>query len=412
MNRGFRAFAGAIAVVATVGSLTSCASGSTGDTTTIEFFQYKSEAVDVVDDLIDEFEAEHPDIEVVQTVPSDSLTELKAALAKGDVPDVVNINASNYYELVEAGVLSDLGGTQAQESVTNQSAVDYLSTIGLTDTAYALPLTVNAQAVLYDKDQFAELGLEVPTSWDEFVALAQTIEDAGETPFEFTWKDSWVDRLLVNGLGGPEQGDDFAEQLRAGDVSFSDSDVYREVAERALELKQYAQEDPFGTTYDDGNAAFANGDSVLYIQGTWAIPEITSVNPDKNVGVFVLPTGDSADENSVVSGPDSIVGIPADSENTEAAQEFVDFLFSQSAQEEYADDQHLISVRSDVSPSDDELAALKTDWIDEGRTAIYLGDLFDGSSDLAAIAQTFLDDEDVDAFLEAIDEDYEAHGVR
>lgn len=166
-----------------------------------------------------------------------------------------------------------------------------------------IPWTTNAQIVFYNKTKFTELGLKVPSTWDEFIKLAEAIKDKGEQPFIYTWKDAWTAKLLVNSLAGPTQGDDFWQKLQKGTVTFSGSDAYKTTAKRMLELKQYAQNDPFGTSYDDGNSQFANGGSVLCIQGTWAIPVMKSVNPDIELGTFVLPTENKPDTTKLLSAP-------------------------------------------------------------------------------------------------------------
>ncbi|RBM06869.1 ABC transporter substrate-binding protein [Streptomyces sp. PT12] len=387
-------------------------SGGSGGTT-VEFFQSKTEAVDVVDQIIADFEAEHPGIDVEQNNTPDAMTVLQSRLAKGEVPDVIAVNVSDYNDLATAGILKDLAGTEAADAVSDDNATAYVARAGQTEgTTPALPWSVNAQVVLYDVDQFDELGLTVPTTWDEFVDTARAVEDAGQDPFYFTWKDSWTAKLVLNSLAGSLQGPDFWDELRDGSATFAGSEAYQEAAEKLLVLKEHAQDDPFGRGYEDGNIAFAGGESVMYVQGTWAIPEILSVNPDKNIGAFVMPVGDTADDSVILSAPDSVVGIAENSGNAEAAQEFVDYLFSAQGQATFTEDQRLFSVRDDVTSAEDVLAPLKTDWIDTGRTAMYPDGMFTGASDLAALTQTFLQDEDTGAFLEALDTDFQSHGIQ
>jgi raffinose/stachyose/melibiose transport system substrate-binding protein len=397
--------------------LAACGSGGSGgsgdgDPVTIEFFQSKTESIDVVDQLIADFEASHEGITVEQTAVPDALTVLTTRLAKNDIPDVIGINVSNLNDIATAGILADQSGTEAAAAVDNTSAQEYVDALSAGLGTVAVPWTVNAQVVLYDVDQFAELGLEVPTTWDEFIALARTVEDQGAEPFSFTWKDAWTAKLVFNSIAGSLQGPDFWSELQDGSVTFSDSPAYAETTEKLIELTRYAQPDPFGQGYDDGNAAFADGDSVMYVQGTWAIPEIRATNPDKNIGTFVLPAGDSADDTVLLSGPDSVLGVSNSSEHAEAAQEFVDYLMSADAQTTYSEDQFLFSVRGDVPATDEALSALKSDWLDTGRVAMYPDSMFTGASDLQALVQQFLQDQDATGFLSAVDTDYATNGVQ
>lgn len=67
--------------------------------TKIQFFQSKSESVDIVNQLIKEFESENPDIKVEQQAAPDSLTVLKSRITKNDIPDVIAVNVSNYFDV-------------------------------------------------------------------------------------------------------------------------------------------------------------------------------------------------------------------------------------------------------------------------------------------------------------------------
>lgn len=394
--------------------LSACSSGSGGGNgdVEIEFFQSKSESIEVVDQLIKEFEASNSGITVTQTSVPDPLTVLQSRLAKGDVPDIIGLNVSNLNDIATSGILKDLSGTAAADAVDNAGAQEYADKLGVQGSTVAVPWAVNAQVVLYDIDQFTELGLTVPTTWEEFIATAQAVKDAGREPFTFTWKDSWTAKLVFNSVAGSLQGPDFWAGLQDGSATFADSPAYAETAKKLLELKALAQPDPFGTTYDAGNSAFANGDSAMYVQGTWAIPEIRATNPDKNIGTFVMPVGGSAEDSVLLSGPDSVLAVADGTERTDAAQKFVDFLLGAQAQQTFTEDQYLFSVRNDVPATDEALTALKTDWLDEGRTAMYPDSMVRGSSNMAAIVQQFLIDEDANAFLEALDSDFAANGVK
>jgi raffinose/stachyose/melibiose transport system substrate-binding protein len=382
-----------------------------GDTVEIEFFQSKSESIDIVNELIADFEATHEGIKVKQTNTPDALTVLKSRLAKNDIPDVISVNVSNLNDVSSAGVLSDISGTEAAAAVSDENAQSYVDSLSGTDETVAVPWAVNAQVVLYNVDEFEALGLSIPQTWTEFLETAEKIQQADKTPFYFTWKDSWTAKLVVNSIAGSLQGPDFWGQLQDGSATFADSSAWQESTKKLLELKKYADGDPFGKGYDDGNAAFANGESVMYVQGTWAIPEIRATNPDLNIGAFVMPVTDQEDTNVILSGPDSIISIAKATKHAEAAQEFVDFLMSKEAQQKFSDDQFLVSVRQDVASTDTVLASLKSEWLDKGRVAMYPDSMFTGASNMAALSQQFLQDEDATAFLTGLDQDFAATGV-
>ena len=46
--------------------------------------------------------------------------------------------------------------------------------------------------MIYNKEIFDQQGLEVPTTWDELIAVCEALEGAGITPFYGTFADSWT----------------------------------------------------------------------------------------------------------------------------------------------------------------------------------------------------------------------------
>lgn len=407
-----RIVAAAVAAMTMSAGLAACSNdGTSADgTVTLEFFQSKSEAIEIVDELIADFEAENPGIKIEQQNAQDGLTVLMSRIAKDDIPDI--IGTSNYGDVAQTGILKEQNGTAAYDAVSNDALFENMRQMAKSDKDYAVPWSMNAVVVMYNKDQFAELGLEVPQTWDEFIAVCDAIEEAGRQPLYFTWKDAWTIKTISNSLGGSTQGSDFWSKLQDGSATFSDSAAWRTAAERMLQLKEYAQEDPFGTSYDSGNTAFANGEAVMYIEGTWAIPEVYKHNPDVNIGAFALPTSDEPGGTPLVSAIDSVLGVSASTKHPEEAQKFVDFMLSDEAQKKYVDSQNLIPVVADAQTESEIAQSLKTEYVEQGKTAIPPDIMLNGSSDMAGIDQTFLQDEDIDAFLAALDEDFASHGIK
>ena len=76
---------------------------------------------------------------------------------------------------------------------------------------------------------------------------------------------------------------DVCSLVNKGETTFTEQ--YREVAERTLALLEFAQDDPFSYGYNDACTAFARGESAMFVIGSYAVPQIQSVNPDINIAV-------------------------------------------------------------------------------------------------------------------------------
>ena len=127
---------------------------------TLNFFQFKPEAVADFDAIIDDFEAANPDIRVSNPVP-DPDTVIRTLLVKDKVPDVLTLNVNgNYGELARACMFSDLNPSASRVNPAVQDIVQALGTCR--SEVNALPFANNASGILYNHDIFAENGVEVP----------------------------------------------------------------------------------------------------------------------------------------------------------------------------------------------------------------------------------------------------------
>ncbi|WP_335964152.1 ABC transporter substrate-binding protein, partial [Halalkalibacter kiskunsagensis] len=337
-----------------VGMLAGCGGGDSGasddGTVTLEFFQFKSEAVGIFNDLIEKFEEEHPNIKIEQNNVPEPGTVLMSRLSQNDVPEIVAYNGDRVYgEAADGGAFVDFTGDDILDNVI-PSYVDMINQLSENDETNGIPHSANANTVLYNKTKFEELGLEIPKTWDEFIEVAETIEAAGETPFYSPYGEAWTALPPFNALASNLHGDDFFEKRHAEEITFADR--YQEVSEKMLTLLEYTDNDVFGTNYNQANTDFAKGESVMYMMGVWAISQIKAANPDIELGAFALPATNNADENRLVSGVDLLLTISAQAKHPEESRKFIEFLLDEENVQYYIDDQKMFSTIQDVYQED------------------------------------------------------------
>ena len=80
------------------------------------------------------------------------------------------------------------------------------------------------------------------------------------------------------------------DDVQTGKVKTQDVPGLKKIAEKYLKLREYAQPDTLGTTYEQACFEFATGKSFMFWQGIWAIPAIQKANPDINFSMFPLPS--------------------------------------------------------------------------------------------------------------------------
>ncbi|MFB5674919.1 ABC transporter substrate-binding protein [Paenibacillus terreus] len=370
----------------------------------VEFFQNKPEAKASFDKLIAQFNQENPDVEVTQVNPPDAETVLMTRVVKEDVPDVIALGATDTYSvLANSGIFADLTASPLVDKV-EPAYVQMLKDVTGMQEITGIPFAANANGVMYNKALFRDMGLSVPRTWDELITTAQKIKDAGKIPFYYTYKDDWQTNLPFNQLAPNLVGIDFFLKRRENQVTFQEK--FHEIAEKQLELLHFGHSDNFGKSYADGNRAFANGEAYMYIQGTWAIPEIRKANPDIELGFFPLPTGDNAEKNKLISGVDTLFTIAEDSPHKAEAERFIDFLLDPAHSKQYITEQTMFSAVKGVVQDDPAVAGLQP-YLKSGRIVDFADHYIPAAVQLNSIVQAFLQDRDIDHYLKTLDTEWD-----
>ena len=397
----------AISAVLAVAMLTAailpgCSSGGDSGVTEIEILQYKPEAATYFDQVEEQFNASHDDIHLTISSPNDASTILRTRFIREDYPDIIGIGGDiNYSYYVDADILADVSDYPGLADI-KQSYLDILENLEITpkDGAYGVPYVANAAGILYNKDMFEEHGWEIPESWGELIDLCEEIKAEGILPFYFGFRDTWTCLAPWNSLAVDLAPADTCQRVNAGETTFSKE--YVEVAEKCLELVSYGPEDPFAYGYNDACTAFASGESAMYPIGSYAVPQILSVNPEMNIDSFVTPGNDDASKNTLNSGVDLMFAVTAECENKEAAYEVLDFLMEDANIQAYIDDQNAVPCKDgdfDLAPMLDGM----TSFIESGNMTDYQDHYYPSEMAADALIQTYLINKDADAFLKDFD---------
>lgn len=370
--------AGAAMALALVGSaLTACAPG--GGTETIRFTFNKREAIGFMTDLVAQFNSSQSDVRV--EIDTSGPDVISASFVRGNPPDLI---LGNYnYEIarfVQRCTLTDLSDTDAAASVRDdlQPLMDqYGSCEGRTS---ALPYSVMAASVIYNKEIFDAQGLEVPQTWDELIAVCDQLKDAGIDPFYATFKDDWTvgqgwyDYSIGGSVDTIEFFDAMADEGAAvgpdSPVSFEKD--FAEPMDQMMQLaNDYTNEDAESRGYGDGNLAFSKGEAAMYMQGPWAFSEIAKTAPDLELGTFPLPMTDDPADLGVRVNMDLGAMIPEGSNHQEAAREFLEYLYLPENIEAYNASQLGFTPTKDAPAPDDPRIEGMIEYYENGQ--IYQG---------------------------------------
>lgn len=290
---------------------------------------------------VEQFKAMHPDVNVEFEEKSfEQIQETGMMILNSDeVPDVMEINKGNATAglYASSGLLTDLTSVAEERgwfdilspSIQTTCRYDENGIMG-SGNLYGVTTYGEFVMVYYNKDMFAEYGIEVPTTLEEFDAAAQKFVEAGIVPLTLGAGDLWpathnfyelvlyqADRELISNF-----------QFLTGDVDFH-GEAFTFGAEKFAEqvANGYYGDNATGVIYDDANAAFVQGVTPMDLTGSWAfggfIDQITSFE----WGIFVMP----GKQFNTGSGGNLWV-VPENAKNKDLAYDFIGLTLAQDAQ--------------------------------------------------------------------------------
>lgn len=300
---------------------------------TIEYWQYFYESkVNFIDELIAEFEAANPGIQVKhQTFPYDSYQEkLAASIAAGEGPTIVNLFYGWVPKYVKSGVLSELPHSSFAPEVIESEFAPMVQINKIDGKYYTIPTAVRTLGLLYNKDLLAKHGFDAPpATLDELVemAVACTERDANGTlqveglTFQPTGQlHTYFRPVLLEQFGQPAMSEDYKQVL------WNASEGGYQAFEWMVDLvrKHGVGENNFMT---DDVTAFRQGAAAMSIDGSFRLGTLAG-DTELNYGVAVLPTHNGVQKSFSSFWTNGILA-GVEGKELEAAEKFLTFLTSE-----------------------------------------------------------------------------------
>ncbi|TBX16171.1 ABC transporter substrate-binding protein [Nioella sediminis] len=283
------------------------------------------------DVIIPAFEANHPGIQVEFTpsAPAEYNAVLNSKLEAGSAGDLITCRPFDAsLALYEDGHLADLSDLEAMSNFSSVAQSAWQTDDG--SVTFCVPMASVIHGFIYNADAFAELGLEEPTTVDEFFAVLDAIEeDGGYIPMAMGTNDQWEAATMGYNNIGPNywRGEEGRLALIAGEQSLTDEAwvaPYRQLARWG----QYLGRGFEAQTYPDSQNLFTLGRAAIYPAGSW---EITGFNAqaDFAMGAFPPPVPNAGDECYISDHTDIAIGLNPASPNAEAARTFLEWVGSE-----------------------------------------------------------------------------------
>jgi raffinose/stachyose/melibiose transport system substrate-binding protein len=355
-RNGFAILAATTMMAATAACTSTGSSGGNGGDVTLSVWSWRPEDAAVYRQIFTKFHASHPHVKVdfKPYKATEYNTILSTGLTQAGGPDVMQLRSYGLVQpLIQAGDLVALDGKVAGLSNFDTTALD--GARGKKDgKVYGVPLEMSTFQIYYNKDIFAKYQLQPPTTWDQMISSAKTLQGKGVTPFAAAGKDTWLlplydEAFAATRYGGPA----FEKKVLAGQAKFTDPE-YVAALEVLNQLKPYFPKDQMGLGETDVQTLFATGKAAMIPEGSFALAPLKAINPKLNLGVFNAPPPPGA----VVAKPlqvgwvDASYGLNAKSPHQKEALDLLQWMTSTEFGQQVADNLKQVSLVKGVQSSD------------------------------------------------------------
>ena len=252
---------------------------SSSDKVTIRMSYWNSE--DTVQAMLDYLAEAVPEVEIeYQFIDNSNYdTIIDTQLSAGEGPDIICESPGSALKHAKLGYLEALDDLAADYSTAGTSVYGY------NGSTYALPGISWFEGIYYNKEIFEENNVELPKTFDEFLDVCTTFQNAGVTPLAAGLK-SW-EPLLKSSMAfvtaeylSTDEGKGFGEKYRNGEVTMDGTwNPYIETWSQLIDNGVYTA-DMTGIDHDQALEQFATGGSAMFCSGPWDYDAIMEKNPE------------------------------------------------------------------------------------------------------------------------------------
>lgn len=323
--------AGTLAVVA---SLLASGSAFAEQRVLTYYADYDPNPLAAMEALIADFEAANPDIDVqLNNFDHEGYKTAIRNFLTTDAPDLANWYAGNRMApFVEAGQFMDVSDVWAANGL-NESLASARASMTIDDKQWGVPYTYYQWGIYFNKDVYAQVGAEVPTTWDQFIANCEKFKAAGIDCLTTGTSALWPGAGIFDYMSLRTNGYEWHMDLTAGKVAWTDPKT-REVFAQWAKLVEpgYITANHAAIDWQDAAALLVQGKAANYVMGNFAVATFKEGGmTNDNLGFMPFPEitpGIPRAEDA----PTDTIHIPTGAQNVEDAKLFLAYVASAEAQ--------------------------------------------------------------------------------
>lgn len=282
---------------------------SAGKTTLSLLVDNSDQTTTTANAMADAFNKAQSEVEVkVETRPqgSDGDNLVKTRLATGEMSDIFQYNSGSLLQALDpAKNLVSL----SDDAFMGQIDESFITSVTTDGKAYGVPFgQAMAGGMFYNKKVYADLGLEIPKTWADFMANNAKIKEAGIDPVIQTYGETWTSQLFVladfhNVVAAQP---DWAEKYTANQAKYAEEPAIKgfqrleEVNKSGFLNKEFAS-----AKLNQGLQSLVDGKGAHYPGLTFSITAYLEMADDAadNIGFFAQPGDDAAKYGLTVWSP-------------------------------------------------------------------------------------------------------------
>ncbi len=262
------------------------------------------------------------------TNPADYNATLRLQLDSGTGPDLMYARSyATGQELFTTGYFADV--SDVVDLKANFSAANLAPWTAETGEVFAVPFAAVSHAVYYNKTIFADNGVEVPNTWEEFIAVSETLKSNGVTPplangvaDEWDILETFFLGMLPNYVGGSSE----RVKYETGEKKLND-DAFVNALTDIGKVTDYLPDGYEAVTYNDSQIMFNTQSAAMFIDGSWTLSVYDDVDFEWG-GVFAIPAAEGND-TAICFHPDMAITMnQASAYPPEEAKAFLDWIAS------------------------------------------------------------------------------------
>ena len=341
--------------------LASCAT-PTPETVTVEkdiviYNSYMSDPLprEADEEVVAMFEEQNPNIDVMHSIVAheDFKQAIRAYLTASTPPDVMTWFAGNRARFfIDRGLIMDISDVWEEEGWNESYSKGFRALSSVDGNQYFLPASWYWWAVYYRKDIFEELNLTPPKTWEEFLAVCDTLQENGYAPLTIGTKYRWTAAAWFDYLNMRVNGPEFHIDLMLGKESYEDPRVLQVFTDywQPLIENGYFIDDPAAYSWQEALQFMIDGEAAMYLMGDFIRDSYPDDVEAEQLDFFQFPIIDP-DVPIGEDAPTDGYFISANSQNPEAAKEFLAFLGSAEVQEYFAEKVGRLATNNEVDMS-------------------------------------------------------------